>query len=49
MCAGVQNESRPTLLCQEMSQTPPIALELTAAMQHHTYHGIAVARALTRS
>jgi hypothetical protein len=32
-----------------MSQTPPIALELTAATQHHTYHGIADVRVLARS
>src|SRR5690349_4740610 len=48
-CAGVQNVSRPMLLCHEMSQTPPMALDVMAATQHHTYQGIAAVRAATRS
>src|SRR5579859_3807303 len=48
-CAGVQNVSRPTLLCHEMSHTPPMALDVMATTQHQTYQGMAAARAATRS
>jgi len=42
MCAGVQNESRPMDMCQEISQYPPITTETTAAKRDQTYQGTAV-------
>src|SRR5580704_15944371 len=48
-CAGVQKVSRPTLSCQEMSQTPPTALQATARTLHQMYQGIVRALAETRS
>src|SRR5215469_1037220 len=47
--AGVQKVSRPTLSCQEMSQTPPITLEATAMTLHQMYQGIETVLAETRS
>src|SRR5579862_4970224 len=48
-CAGVQKESRPTVSCQEMSQTPPTTLQATAKTLHQMYHGIERVLAETRS
>src|SRR5277367_3908640 len=48
-CAGVQKESRPTLSCQEMSQTPPTTLQATAMTLHQMYQGIEKVLAETRS
>src|SRR5215472_19006489 len=42
MCAGVQNESRPMLLCQEMSHSIPATENTTESMQHQMYQRIAV-------
>jgi hypothetical protein len=39
MCGVVQNVSRPTLSCQEMSHAPPITLEMTAIKQDQIYQG----------
>ena len=39
MCGVVQNVSRPTLSCQEMSHAPPITLEMTARRQDQIYQG----------
>src|SRR5262249_17209105 len=41
MCAGVQNVSRPIDRCQEISQCTPTMANVTAATEHHTYHGTA--------
>src|SRR5579859_131094 len=49
ICAGVQNVSRPTLSCQEMSQTPPTTLEETAMTLHQMYQGMESDLAETRS
>src|SRR5579859_1101984 len=49
ICAGVQNVSRPTLSCQEMSQTPPMTLEETAMTLHQMYQGMESDLAETRS
>src|SRR5580658_2060943 len=48
-CAGVQNVSRPTLSCQEMSQTPPTTLEATARTFDQMYQGMDRVLAETRS
>src|SRR5580704_1741718 len=48
-CAGVQNVSRPTLSCQEMSHTPPTTLQATAATLHQMYQGMERVLAETRS
>src|SRR5580658_5104581 len=40
MCAGVQNESRPMLSCQEMSQAVPTTADTTENMQSQMYQGI---------
>src|SRR5271156_5090412 len=40
MCAGVQNESRPMLSCQEMSQAVPTTADTTENMQIQMYQGI---------
>src|SRR6266850_1650214 len=39
MCAGVQNESRPMDICQEISQCPPIKPLAIPATMHQTVHG----------
>src|ERR1700735_554026 len=49
MCAGVQNVSRPTASCQEMSQALPTTAENTDTMQHHMYQGIDADSAYARS
>src|SRR5215472_10427035 len=49
MCAGVQNESRPMDMCQEMSHGPPIAPETMPANMHQMVHGIDVVGAVVRS
>src|SRR5229473_1090784 len=38
-CAGVQNVSRPMLLCQEMSHTPPTPPQVTAMTLAQIYQG----------
>jgi len=40
MCGVVQNVSRPTLSCQEMSHAPPITLQITATRQDQMYQEI---------
>src|SRR5216683_2543107 len=40
MCGVVQNVSRPTLSCQEISHAPPMTLERTAIRQDQTYQGM---------
>jgi hypothetical protein len=47
MWAGVQNVSRPIVLCQEMSQKTPVAANVTAATAHQTDQGTASARVRT--
>src|SRR5580704_3914768 len=39
MCAGVQNESRPIDMCQEISHGPPIIPHATPATMHQIVHG----------
>ncbi len=41
--------SRPTLSCQEMSQTPPTTLQATAMTLHQMYQGMERVLAETRS
>ena len=41
--------SRPTLSCQEMSQTPPTTLEETATTLHQMYQGMESDLVETRS
>ena len=48
MCAGVQNESRPIDICQEMSQCPPIRLDVIPAIMHQIVHGTESAVAVAR-
>src|SRR6516225_6830301 len=40
MCAGVQNVSRPTDMCHEMSQWPPMTPEEIPATMHQIVQGI---------
>src|ERR1700683_1352568 len=49
MWGVVQNVSRPTLSCQEMSHAPPMTLEMTATRHDQMYQGIesVVAKAWT--
>src|SRR5262249_31354062 len=51
MCAGVQKVSRPTDMCQEMSQYSPTITEVVASIIDQTYQGIVSMRdaAPTRS
>src|SRR5207237_4969787 len=38
-CGGVQKVSRPTEMCQEMSQMLPETTQMVAAADVHTIHG----------
>src|SRR6266436_2808971 len=49
MCAGVQNVSRPMDMCHEMSQCPPMRLEVIPAIMHQIGHGTDSTRAEVRS
>src|SRR5580700_1744726 len=40
MCAGVQKLSRPIDMCHEMSQCPPIKLEVIPPITNQTVQGI---------
>src|SRR5262252_7309390 len=42
-CAGVQNVSRPIVMCQEMSQYNPVVIESDASTEVQAYQGIASA------
>jgi hypothetical protein len=49
MCAGVQNVSRPTASCQEMSQALPTTAQMTERMAHQIYQGMESVAAAARS
>src|SRR5580704_5302966 len=49
MCAGVQNVSRPTVSCHEISHALPTTADSTDNMQHHMYQGIDAVSAYARS
>src|ERR1700723_3931854 len=44
ICAGVQNVSRPMVMCQEISQYKPKVMEVTAVAPDQTCQGTAAAR-----
>jgi len=46
MWGAVQNVSLPMLLCQEMSQIPPMDAEVMAIIQVQMYQGTDAARAV---
>src|SRR6266436_3821371 len=45
MCAGVQKVSRPIDMCHEMSQCPPVMLDVIPAIMHQIGHGTDSTRA----
>src|SRR5580693_8943851 len=49
MCGVVQNESRPTLSCQEISHAPPMVPEAMAMRQLQIYQGMLCTPATARS
>src|SRR5258708_32332849 len=49
MGGAVQNGSRPMLSCQEMSQVPPNAPDITATIELQIYQGTDGARTAARS
>src|SRR5215469_12026175 len=48
-CAGVQNVSRPMVMCQEMSQCKPTIAQVAAAATVHAYQGTDSATAAVRA